>query len=149
MKEKLKNAMKPAPERFRYTVQNAIDEATAQASPAKKHIPKGWRIVIAVVLIAALIPSSIFGASKLYELIAKPVDNYGLELDIKRETTAEYPKYVKMHVEIPEGFAAVPGTDQLKYYNLSTDEPYTDGFSLYPMRFLSGRKTIGACRPLE
>ncbi|MBQ3264615.1 MAG: hypothetical protein IJH07_02435 [Ruminococcus sp.] len=152
MKDKLKSVMKPAPERFHYTVQSAITEATKQASPAKKRIPKGWRIAIAVILIAALIPSTIFGASKLYELIAKPVDNYGLELNVERETAADYPKYVKMHVEVPEGFAAVPGTDQLKYYNLSTEEPYTDGFSLFPMRFrteLEQKEYIGNVNSYE
>lgn len=134
MKEKLKQSFKPTPERFRYTVSAALDEATA-SEPRKKRIPHGWRIVIAVVVIVALIPSAIFGASKLYELIARPVDNYGLEIGVEREEKAEYPEYVKMHVETPEGFAEVPNTDGLKYYSLSAKEPYTDGFSLYPMRF--------------
>lgn len=136
MKDKLQHAMKPTPERFRYAVQTAVDEAVTQSAP-KKRLSKGWRIMIAIAVLAALIPSAVFGASKLYELIAKPVDNYGLELDVQRETSAEYPKYVKMHVDVPEGFGVVPNTDKLKYYNLSAEEPYTDGFSLYPMRFRS------------
>lgn len=135
MKNNLHNSFKETPERFRYTVEASVDEAVGQRSPQRKHIPKGWRIAIAVILIAALIPTSIFGASKLYAIIAKPVDNYGLELDIEREKKTEYPMYVKMHVEIPEGFSEVPNTDGLKFYSLTADEPYTDGYSLYPMRF--------------
>ena len=55
MKEKLQNAFKPAPERFRYTVNEAAREATSLPSPAKRRIGKGWRVAIAVLLIAALI----------------------------------------------------------------------------------------------
>ncbi len=133
MKDRLKNAFKPTPARFEYTVQESISEALGR--PSKRRIPKGWRAAIAVALILALVPTTVFGASKLFELIAKPVDNYGLEIGVERETKADYPEYVKMHVDIPEGFAEVPHTDGLKFYSLSADEPYTDGFSLYPMRF--------------
>ena len=135
MKEKLQNAFKPAPERFRYTVSEAAHEATSLPSPAKHRIGKGWRVAIAVLLIAALIPTAVIGAGKLYELIAQPVDNYGLSIGRDNATAAkDYPEYVKMHVEIPEGFAAVPNTDDLKYCSLTADTPYTNGFSLFPMR---------------
>ncbi len=136
MKEKLQNAFKPAPERFRYAVREAAREAVSLPSPSKRHISKGWRIVIAVLLIAALIPTAVIGAGKLYELIAQPVDNYGLSIGRDDMTVAkDYPAYVKMHIKVPEGFAAVPNTDDLKYYSLTADTPYTDGFSLFPMRF--------------
>ena len=136
MKEKLQNAFKPAPERFRYTVSEAARKATSLPSPSKRRIGKGWRVAIAVLLIAALIPTAVIGAGKLYELIAQPVDNYGLSIGRDNATAAkDYPEYVKMHVEIPEGFAAVPNTDDLKYCSLTADSPYTNGFSLFPMRF--------------
>lgn len=137
MKEKLQDAYKETPERFHYAVKSSVEEATMQQPTAKKRLSKGWRTAIAFALIAALIPSTIFSASKLYQMMAQPVDNHGLEIDVQRESTAAYPEYVKMHVEVPEGFGIVPGTGKMKYYNLSAKEPYTDGFSLYPMRFHS------------
>lgn len=136
MKDKLKNSMKPAPERFRCAVQSAVREASASPEKPKRRLSNGWRTAIAAVVIAALIPSAIFGAGKLYELMAKPLDNYGLEIGIERETKADYPEYVKMHVDIPEGFAAMsPEPNNMKFYSVSASEKYTDGFSLYPMRF--------------
>lgn len=127
--------MKPAPERFAYNIQTAVNEAVSQNTKVKKHMSVGSRAVIAIALILVMIPTTVFGASKLYELVAKPVDNHGLELNIEREQTTDYPILVKMHVEIPEGFAEVPNTNGLKFYNTSTEEPYTDGYSLNPMRF--------------
>ena len=140
MKNKLQSAYKPTPEPFRDSVRSSVHEATAQTIPQKRRLSGAWRVVIAAVILIALIPCAIFGASKLYELIAKPVDNYGLELNIERETAADYPTYVKMHVEIPEGFAPNDpnNPNNMKFYSLSADEPYTDGFSLRPMRFESG-----------
>ena len=140
MKNKLQSAYKPTPEPFRDSVRSSVHEATAQTIPQKRRLSGAWRVVIAAVILIALIPCAIFGASKLYELIAKPVDNYGLEIDVDRETTADYPAYVKMHVKVPEGFAPNDpnNPNNMKFYSLSADEPYTDGFSLRPMRFESG-----------
>ena len=81
MKEKLKSAMKPAPERFAYNIQTAVNEAVSQNTKVKKHMSVGSRAVIAIALILVMIPTTVFGASKLYELVAKPVDSHGLELD--------------------------------------------------------------------
>lgn len=141
MKDQLKNSMKPTSEQFRSAVQRSIDAAVAQSAPEKKRLSKGWRIAIAVAVLAALIPSAVFGASKLYEILARPVDNYGLELDIQRETNADYPKYVKMHVDIPEGFAVVPNTDDLKYCKTDSEDPFNSGFSLVPMRYENADQT--------
>ena len=141
MQDKIKEAFKSVPERFKYTITEAIHDAELGAYPNKNHISKGWKIAVAVILIAALIPTAVFGASKLYELIAKPIDDYGLEIDIERETKAVYPEYVKMHVEIPKGFAAYsPEPDNMKFYSVSASEKYTDGYSLYPMRFYNATK---------
>ena len=141
MKEKLKNSMKPAPERFRYSVQAAIDEAITQKTPTKKRLSIGWRIVIAVALIAVLLPSAVFGASKLFELTANPVDSYGLKLNVERETEADYPQYVKMHIEIPEGFAVVPNTEELKYCKSDNENTFDSGFSVLPMRYDNADQT--------
>ena len=134
MKDKLQHAMKPTPERFRYAVQMAVDEAVTQPSP-KKRLSKGWRFAIAVIILAALIPSAVFGASKLYELIAKPVDNYGLAVGVDETQISDYPLYVKIHVDIPEGFAVVPDTEDLKYCKADSEEAFDSGFSLLPMRY--------------
>ncbi|MBQ4239215.1 MAG: hypothetical protein II698_07895 [Ruminococcus sp.] len=134
MKDKLQHAMKPTPERFRYAVQMAVDEAVTQPSP-KKRLSKGWRVAIAIIILAALIPSAVFGASKLYELIAKPVDNYGLAVGVDETQISDYPLYVKIHVDIPEGFAVVPDTEDLKYCKADSEEAFDSGFSLLPMRY--------------
>ncbi|MBQ3331328.1 MAG: hypothetical protein IJG87_09155 [Ruminococcus sp.] len=134
MKDQLKQAIKPTPERFRYAVRESVNEAVTQSSPTKKRLSKGGRIVIAVAILAALIPSAVFGASKLYGLFAKPVEQYGLAIGTDETQAADYPLYVKMHVDIPEGFAVVPNTDDLKYYRLNNEDTYESGFSLYPMR---------------
>lgn len=134
MKDKLQHAMKPTPERFRYAVQMAVDEAVTQPSP-KKRLSKGRRVAIAVIILAALIPSAVFGASKLYELIAKPVDNYGLAVGMEETQIPDYPLYVKMHVDIPDGFAVVPDTEDLKYCKTDSEEALDSGFSLLPMRY--------------
>lgn len=134
MKDQLKQAMKPTPERFRYAVRESVKKATAQTSPANKRLSKGWRIVIAIAILSALIPSAVFGASKLYGILAKPVENYGLAIGMDETQAADYPLYVKMHVEIPDGFAVVPNTDDLKYYRLNNEDTYESGFSLFPMR---------------
>ena len=68
MQDKIKEAFKSVPERFKYTISEAIHDAELGAYPNKNHISKGWKIAVAVILIAALIPTAVFGASKLYEL---------------------------------------------------------------------------------
>lgn len=152
MKEQLKTAFKPTPGRFRYVVEEAVREA--QAAPArKKHLSKGWKTALTCLLIAALIPSAVFGATKLYELIAKPVDSYGLEIGVERKEKADYPEYVKMHVKTPDGFAAMsPEPDNMKFYSVSASEKFTDGFSLYPMRFYNAadmKEYIGNVESVE
>ena len=135
MKEKLQNAMKPTPERFRYTVQSSIDEAVRQT---RHHNPlsKCWRIIIISAVITALIPSAIFGASKLYSVFVKPIDNYGLAVGMEeKQSSGSYPLYVKMHVAIPDGFSAVPNTEDLKYHKTDSGETFDSGFSLLPMRY--------------
>lgn len=134
MKNKLQHAMKPTPERFRSAVQMAVDEAVTQPA-RKKRLPNGWRVAIAIIILAALIPCAVFGASKLCELIAKPVDNYGLAVGMDETQIPDYPLYVKMHVDIPEGFAVVPDTEDLKYCKTDSEEALDSGFSLLPMRY--------------
>lgn len=134
MENNMTNPFKPTPERFRYAVDTAIAEAKDSA-PHRKRLSKAAKIAIAAALTLTLIPSAIFGASKIISsLNAEKVGNYGVKLTATADPEASYPKYVKMHINIPEGFAEVPGTDGMKYYNLNAEQPYTDGFSLCPIR---------------
>ena len=112
MKDKLKNAYKPTPERFRYAVTSAIHEAeqSEQSATVKKHLSHPARIVLAAVLILAIIPTAVFGATKLIGLLAKPVDKYGVELSMET-TDKDYPVYVKMNVDVPDGIIVEPNTD--------------------------------------
>ena len=135
MKDKLKKAYKPTPDRFRYTVTASVYEAI-KAEPAreKKRLNKPLRILIAAALVLAIIPTAVFGAAKLIGLLAQPVDKYGLELSMET-VNGDFPEYVKMKVDVPDGFIVEPNTDDLKYTEVNTDGSYGEGcFSLCPMR---------------
>ena len=125
---KIKECFKPTPERFRYTVNTAAEEAQ-QSIPQRRRISHPIRTAIAIAVILAVIPTAVFGASKLIGLFAKPVDKYGLELGIE-STAVDYPEFVKMNVTVPEGFIVEPNTDDLKYSEVNSG----GSFSLCPMR---------------
>lgn len=134
MDNKLKNAFKETPERFRYTIESAIDEAQHTA-PSKHHLSKGAKITVAVILILSLIPAAVFGAAKIIGgMNAEKEGNYGVKIITNTDPEAEYPKYVKIDAKTPSGFDVVPNTDGMKFYNLSTEEPYTDGFTIDAFR---------------
>ena len=134
MQNKLQKAFKETPNRFRCSIESAITEA--ESTDSQKHsISRGWKITLAVILILALIPTAIIGASKIIGSIsAEKEGNFGVKITAASDPDTDYPEYVKMHINAPEGFAEVPGTDGLEYYQLSTNEPYTDGISLMPLR---------------
>lgn len=138
MKDKLKNAYKPTPERFRYAVTSAIYEAeqSEQSATVKKRLGHPARIVLAAVLILAIIPTAVFGATKLIGLLAKPVDKHGVELSMET-TDKDYPVYVKMNVDVPDGIIVEPNTDGLKYSEVNSG----GSFSLCPMRPKDGADT--------
>ncbi len=134
MESKLKTAFKETPERFRYTIDAAIEEARGNA-PTKRRIPRSAKIVTAVLLILSLIPAAVFGATKIIAgMNAEKEGNYGVKIIANTDPEAKYPKYVKIDVKTPSGFGVVPNTNGMKLYNLSTEEPYTDGFSIDAFR---------------
>lgn len=135
MDNKLKNIFKQTPDRFRYAVDSAINEAE-QSAPAKRRLSKGAKIAIAVILILTIVPSAIFGAAKIISSInAEKVGNYGVKITATADPEADYPRYVKMHVTVPEGFIVEPNTDDLKYTEVNSDGSYAQGaYSLCPMR---------------
>ena len=133
MKNILKNAFTETPERFRCAVHSAAVEA--QQLPKKKHFSRPARILLAAALILALIPAAVFGAAKIIGLIAKPVGSYGVAISVASQNPSDYPEYVKMHVNVPDGFIVEPNTDDLKYSQVNADGSYGEGaFSLCPMR---------------
>ena len=85
MKDKLQHAMKPTPERFRYAVQMAVDEAVTQPSP-KKRLSKGWRVAIAIIILAALIPSANEACNVMAEAVAGDVASF---VDLMNQRAAE------------------------------------------------------------
>lgn len=129
MREKLQNVFKETPERFDYTVESALRQA--RLIKTKKRLSTPLRVVIAVVLIFAVLPSAVFGAVKGCGAIAQRVGFFGLSFNININEDA--PKYVKMSVDIPDGFKEQENSAGLKFDR--DDEEWTFGFTILPMRF--------------
>lgn len=129
MNDRLQNAFKETPERFAYAVENALIEARQQSKRKKISVP--FKIVIAVVLIFAVLPSTVFGAVKICGALAQKVGNFGLAIGISINEDA--PKYVKMNIDVPKGFREQPNTGGLKFERDS--EEWVFGFTILPMRF--------------
>ena len=129
MKERLQNAYKETPERFSYAVDSAINQA--KVSMPKKRMCAPLKVIIAVVLVFAVLPSAVFGATKLYGAVAQRVGYYGVGFGISINEDA--PQYVKMKVDVPKGFKEQKNSGGLKY-DRDTDE-WEFGFTILPMRF--------------
>ena len=111
----LKSAFKPAPERFHYSVQSAINEA--QSTEKKKHrFAHPVRAIIAAAIVAAMIPTSVFAATQIYSLITKQVGKYAVDVQTESSAKSSSPKYVKLKVDVPKGFKAV--FDDIKYHKV-------------------------------
>ncbi len=129
MKDKLQNVFKETPERFTYTIESALNKARVKKKSKRLSTP--FRVVIAVVLILAVLPSAVFGAVKLGGSIAQKVGIFGVGFNISINEDA--PKYVKMNVEVPAGFKEQPNTGGLKFHR--DCEEWVFGFTILPMRF--------------
>ena len=129
MKEKLQNAFKDTPQRFSYTVENALSQV--QHKKIRKKLSKPLKIVIAIVLIFAVLPSTMFGAVKMYTVIAQRVGVFGIAFDV--EINENVPEYLKMKIDVPKGFKEQPNSGGLKY-DRDTEE-WVFGFTIMPMRF--------------
>ncbi len=129
MKDRLQNAFKETPERFSYVVDSALKKAKLEKP--KKRISTPLRVVIAVVLILAVLPSTVFGAVKMYGAIANRVGCFGIAFDIS--INEDVPHYVKMSVDAPKGFKEQPHSGGLKYDRIGEEGEV--GFSIMPMRF--------------
>lgn len=128
MKEKLQNVFKETPERFDYTVESALSQVRLTK---KKRLSMPFKVIIAVVLIFAVLPSAVFGAVKGCGAIAQRVGFFGLSFNINVNEDA--PKYVKMSIDIPDGFKEQENSAGLKYDR--DNEERTFGFTILPMRF--------------
>lgn len=129
MKDKLNNAFKDTPQRFSYTVESTLSQV--QQKKTKKRLSTPLRVIIAVILIFAILPSTVFGAVKIYGTIAQRVGVFGIAFDV--QINEEVPQYLKMKVDVPEGFKEQPNSAGLKY-DRDVDE-WEFGFTILPMRF--------------
>ncbi len=129
MKDKLNKAYKETPERFLYTVESALSETKLMKN--KKRRPAPFRTIIAMLLVLVVLPSTVFGAVKLGGAIAQRVGLFGVSFNININEDA--PKYVKMSVDIPDGFKEQANSSGLKF-DRDTEE-WNFGFSILPMRF--------------
>ncbi len=129
MKDKLQNAFKETPQRFSCVIDSALSQARVKKN--KKRMSTPWRVIIAVVLIFAVLPSTVFGAVKMCSIIAHRFGCFGIAFDISINESA--PKYVKMNVDVPKGFKEQPNSAGLKYDRDS--KKWEFGFTIMPMRF--------------
>ena len=136
MKTKLKSTFKETPDRFHYIVQNSIDEAMTAPQHKKYRISRPLKILIAAILIIAIIPSAIFGASKLYGLLTEPIGSLGMKLSLAPKTTDDYPEYVKLIVDPPEEFETRPNLGEEKYCRVGGEA--VSGFSMSLFRLNPG-----------
>jgi hypothetical protein len=110
----LKSAFKPAPERFHYSVQSAIDEAKL-TEKKRFHLKHPAQAIVAAIIIIALIPSSVFAVNKLLPMFASKKGEYGLELKMNSKSSSKSPKYVKLNVKNPKGFKKSKNSANIKY----------------------------------
>ena len=111
----LKSAFKPAPERFHYSVQSAIDKA--KLTEKKSHrFAHPVRAIIAEAIVVAMIPTSVFATTQIYSLITKQAGKYAVDIQTEGSAKNSSPKYVKLMVDAPKGFKAV--FDDIKYHKL-------------------------------
>lgn len=129
MKDKLQNAFKDTPQRFSYTVESTLSQVHQEK--AKKKFSTPLRVVIAVLLIFAVLPSTVFGAVKMCGTIARRVGCFGIAFDV--DINEDVPQYLKMKIDVPKGFKEQPNSGGLKYER-DTDE-WVFGFTIMPMRF--------------
>lgn len=111
----LKSAFKPVPERFHYSVQSAIDEAVL-TEKKRRRFAHPVRAIIAAAIVVAMIPTSVFAATQIYSLITKQAGKYAVDIQTESSPKNSSPKYVKLQVDVPEGFKAV--FDDIKYHKV-------------------------------
>lgn len=127
MKTQLKSIFKETPYSFHYSVQSSIDEATTVPQNKKHRISRPLKILIAAILITVILPSAVFGASKLYGLLTQPQGVCGMKLSLPTGN-GDCPEYVKLIVDPPEGFETRPNLGEEKYCRIG-EEPIS-GFSM-------------------
>lgn len=112
--KKLKSAFKPAPKRFAYSVEESVREALL-TEPKRSKLNRPARVIIAAVLIAAMIPTSVFAAANLIPLLTKQKGSYGVEVSVDSKTAKASPRYVKLKVDLPKGFKVTPHTEGTQF----------------------------------
>ncbi len=135
MKE-FKNIYKPLHERFHYTVNRAVKEATTDRVKTS-----GFRSVLKTtaiaVLILALATTTVYASSQIYRLIVNKHGSFALGLSVDRGENS--PEYVKLVADL-EGYAEMKGTSGLKFCKADSDR-FPD-FSFYLLRPNNGSEEI-------
>ena len=128
MKEKLSGAFKSTPERFCYVVESSVNEAVAVSKKQNK-FRKSTKVVVAVLLLLAIIPTAVFGAAKLFGVKPQKVGNYGISFSVCMNENA--PQYIKMKMNLPGEFCEVKNSAKSKFHRTSNDE---HAFTILPMK---------------
>ena len=127
MKESLQKTFVNTPDRFKYCVQDSLRQATcSEKTRAKKRVV--FRSIVIAVVLLVMVPVTVFGAVKLFSVEPQKVSNYGVSFSVTPNANA--PKFIKMVVDLPDGFELMKNTDRTKYHRTDTDE---HAFSIFPM----------------
>ncbi len=127
MKEKMSQAFKQTPQRFVCSIEDAVKQATC-CDKNKAHKSMVFRCVVIAIVLLVMIPVTVFGAVKLFSVEPKKVSNFGISFSVTPNPQA--PKYIKMVVDLPDGFEEMKNTGRAKYHRTGTDE---HAFSILPM----------------
>ena len=132
----IKNAFKETSPHFHYIVQSSVNEAVSSLNSNKRRIGRPAKMIIAAMLILAIIPSAVFGATKLYGLFTESQGFYAVSLKLSPDADSDYPEYVKLIVNPPAGFETLPSFGEEKYCRVGGEA--VSGFSMALFRLDPG-----------
>lgn len=133
MKEKLHGAFKTTPQRFLYTIESSVNEAVMDGSRSKKS-RKYAKIILAVFLLVAIIPTAVFGAVRLFGVKPEKVGKFGVGFSVSKNQNAS--EYIKMKISLPDAFYEVENSARLKFRRTANDE---HAFTILPMKIIDDR----------
>lgn len=134
MNEKLQNVFKSTPQRFHSVIDSAIKEAQ-QNTASKKSKRVFMRVVIVAAIIVLLASVTVVGTVKLFMVEPQKSGDYGISMLVSKKSDGY--EYIKMHIEIPDGFEEVQNTARAKYHRKDSGEY---AFSILPMRIKEDTK---------
>ena len=124
----LKEAFKPMPERFHYSIESAINEA--QGAKKQVGINRSVKIAAAVFLALVILPTSVFGSAKLYHYIVNREGNFGVAVEVEQTQKAAAPDYVKLNVADLDKYEPAENEGGLKYCYTGNQDSWAFTFDL-------------------